>query len=203
MMRFRICSVDISISFWSILFISYAVVTSLQGQLLVLICIICTLVHELGHLIMILKYKGKPDRIAINPFEIRICTDLSSLKTREDFIVSSFGIIANIILSLLSFLLYLIIGSFVFKHIAISSAVIGAMNILPIDSFDGGQMLRIILLRFLSQRSVDFIINIISVVLVFPLIIIGIGVLFSSRYNFSVLFVGLYLLSIYIIKELR
>ena len=203
MIRFKICSVPIAVSFWSLLLVSYAIVTSVNGQEIVLVCLLCTLVHESGHLLMICRFAGLPESITVNPFEIRINSDLSSLKPKEEILIISFGVVFNFILAVVSVGLYHFFNYTLFSRVAVSSLCIGCVNLLPAESFDGGQLLKIALFKYFEHKSVEFLLNVLSVSLILPIALLGVAVLFISRYNFSVLFIALFLLIIYISKELR
>ena len=203
MIRFRLFSISFAVSFWAVLLVSFALITSVNGQMYIIICLFCTVFHEFGHLLMICKYKGKPESIAINPFEIRINADLSELLLKEEVCIISFGVVFNFLLGILTGIFYWLFSCELFLHISISSLCVGVVNLLPLDSFDGGQLLKLLLSRMLSQSAVSRILSVISIIFIIPLVIIGIAVLFVSQYNFSVLFIALFLISIYISKELR
>ena len=203
MLTLNAFSIKISLSFWAILLVCYAVVSSVSGQKLVIICLFCSLIHELGHIIMICRYKGKPKSIVIKPFEIQIHTTRDVCTLKEDILITSFGVIFNLILSAVSYLIYLVYPSSTFMQICISSFGIAIMNMLPLETFDGGQLLNLLLCKLFGQRWARCVINALSIIAIFPLAFMGIAVLFISRYNFSVLFIALYLLSIYISKEMR
>lgn len=203
MLRINIFSVRLSVSFWALLPVSFAVVSSVGGQQLVLICLLCTIVHEAGHLVMICRYRGRPDSISVYPFEIRINSDLTCVTAKEELFIVSFGIIFNLLLSAVAGLLYLAFPDYLLLEIAFSSLCIGLLNLIPAESFDGGQLFRMILLRFFSQKVSDLILNVISMIMILPLTVVGVAVMFLSQYNFSVLFIALFLISIYISKELR
>ena len=203
MLRFKIFAVPIEVSFWALLLVSCAVVSSVKGQEIVLVCLLCTLIHESGHLLMICKVKGKPQSIIVNPFEIRINSELSDVTLKEEILIVSFGVIFNLMFSLVAGLLYLIFPFEMFLQISISSLCIGILNLMPVESLDGGQLFAIILNRLFSQNVADKIIDVVGVVFILPIAITGVAVLFISKYNFSVLFIALFLFSIYISKELR
>lgn len=201
-MKFSIKNVKVTVSYLSVALISFALVSSAKGQRLVLICLLCTFFHECGHLFMICRFKGKPKRICINPFEIQIIATNKEQKLKEEVLITSFGVVANLFLASLSFLFYLVFFAEIFKEICISSFMIGFLNLLPLETFDGGQLLRIFLLRFLSIRTVNVIMVIISTVAIIPIAFLGIAVLFLSEFNFSILFIAVYLFYIFISKEL-
>lgn len=198
MIRFRFLSVDFYVSFWVIALISFGVTSSVAGQEIILICLFCSMIHESGHLLMIFRFKGKPDKIILHPSEIRICCDLSDLSVIQDAVITSAGVVANIILSLCTYGLSFWVCNELLVTVCYTSLAIGFINALPIETFDGGQLLRIVLLRFFSEKTASVITFIFSLIFVVPIVYIGIGALFATKYNFSLLFIALYIIIIYI-----
>ena len=74
---------------------------------------------------------------------------------------------------------------------------------LPVMSLDGGQLLYLILSRRLSENSAEKVVNIITFIFIFPLAALGFLLLFKSKYNFSLLFVCVYLIFSLIFKKNR
>lgn len=204
MIKFNLFSVRFSVSFWSVLLITYGIVSSVNGQKLIIICLFCALVHELGHLIMICIYcKSLPEYITINLFEFQIKSDLKLCSIKSEVIITVSGVAANLVLSLFSYAVYFIFVCETALQISISSMVLGMINIMPLESFDGGQLLKIVLNNYVGEKRACLVTNILNIIAIFPLVFLGVTVLFITRYNFSVLFIALYLISVYITKEMR
>lgn len=197
MIKLKLFSIDVYISFWIFVFLAYTTVSSVSGQRVLLICLFCTVVHEAGHIIMICKFRGRPERIVLKPFEFKIYADLSELTVSQDVLITCFGVVANLILGLFAYMFYLLFCYEVLLIICLASLAIGFINILPVESFDGGQLLRIFLVHFLSEKLSSIVSFVVSVLFVIPIAYFGIGVLFVSKYNFSLLFIAIYILSIY------
>ncbi len=197
MIKFKIFSTSVLVSFWALLLVSYSIISSLSGQRVIMICLICAIIHETGHIVMISFFRGMPDKIIVNPFEIKICSDITMLSVFQDVIITSSGVIANFIFAIISFALNIFFNTVMFNEFFIVSLLIGFINILPIESFDGGQLLRIFLANFFSKKTISAIMFIISLIFVVPIIYFGISFLFLSKYNFSLLFIAIYILSIY------
>ena len=71
----------------------------------------------------------------------------------------------------------------------------GLFNMLPVMSLDGGQLMYVILCGKFSGKSAERIINITALIILFPLTVLGFTVLLNSKYNFSLLFVCIYLIA--------
>ena len=102
-----------------------------------------------------------------------------------DVVISLSGPVTNL----------LVFGIFLFINpdFAYINLFIGLFNILPASSLDGGQALYLILLSLTDANRASVVIDVITVIISVPLFAAGIYVLLQTRYNFSLLFIGLYL----------
>ncbi|MBR1731857.1 MAG: hypothetical protein IJ725_05440, partial [Ruminococcus sp.] len=126
--------------------------------------------------------------------DIKICDNSRHrLDYKGDLFITAAGPAVNILL----FLIFYYINS----QLALVNLFIGAFNLLPAASLDGGQLLYLFLTRRLTGRISAFIIYIITIIVSIPLFIIGILVLFQSRYNFSLLLISLFLILSLFIKD--
>lgn len=203
MMRFKLFGINFFVSYWAILFLSYGVITSGKGQPLILVCLISSLLHEIGHLFFIFKYSRCPSAIRVYPYEIKMECTIKNISVKQDVMITSAGIIVNFLLSIVLYVLYIVFGFSIFLQIALCNLSIGLFNLLPIASTDGGQLLNILLSQFLGGRALALISGLVTCVVLFFISLLGVYVLFISRYNFSLLFIGIYFLIIFINKELR
>lgn len=202
-MRLEISGVKVDVSYFAVFLVSFSVVSAGVGQSKVLLCILCAALHEAGHLLFICKFKGKPCRIKVNLFEIRICTDMQSLSTLKESVIIISGVACNFMLCTIAYIAHSIFPSALVYDFFLCNLVVGVINILPVESFDGGQLMFLLLCKIFSYRTAQIIILVLTLSLMFPIAVIGVFVLFSSQHNYSLLFVFIHLLSIFIIKELR
>lgn len=203
MMRINVFGVKVQVSFMMILLMTLSVVTAGVGQTLVLLCFFSAVLHELGHLIFIYTFNGKPDKIEINLFEVKICSDIRLSSKRKDVIITFAGIAFNLLFSAFAGVIYCFYHNRLVVDFILCNLCVAFINLLPIQSFDGGQLLYLFLTEFISEKSAFTVVFVLTIVLMFPLFIAGVFVLFTSQHNYSLLFVFLYLLSIFISKELR
>ncbi len=200
-MRFKICSTQIELSYTLICFAAIGIiVTSFKGFLF---CFLSLIIHEAGHLTAMSILGFSPKRIKLSPFEISI-SDNSRYCRRffDNFLIILCGPLFNFICFTLLYLLYLLCYDALFPFAAVNLSV-GLFNILPVMSLDGGQLLYLILSRRLSEESAEKVVNIITFVFIFPLAALGFLLLFKSRYNFSLLFVCVYLIFSLVFKQNR
>ncbi len=159
---------------------------------------IAALLHEMGHLFVMLICGQKVKQITILPFgiDIKKAPSVSSYKT--DIAVSSAGIAVN---ALMIFLCTILPKSMVVDFFMQSNIVLLAVNVLPIKSLDGGQILEKILLLIMSPYSVEKIMASCSMVCLIMVGSVAIWVLFYSGYNFTLLFMCMYLFTGLFLKK--
>lgn len=182
-MRLRIKGFDINIRFSAILLASFIVISNyMTGYLL---CFISVIIHEFGHLAAMRAFGLCIEGISVSAFDIRIIGRRSLVPVVADVVISLSGPVTN----LLVFVIFLYIN----PDFAYINLFIGLFNILPASSLDGGQALYLILLSFTDANRASVVIDVITVIISVPLFAAGIYVLLQTRYNFSLLFIGLYL----------
>ncbi len=186
-----------------IILISFSVVTAGVGQSIIFLCIIGAFLHELGHLIFIYKFHGMPDEIVIELFEVKICSDMRLTSKWKDVIITSAGIITNILVAAIVAIIYFFYPSQIIFDFISCNLCIAFVNLLPVQSFDGGQLLYLILLGFTGEKIAYIVVFVLTLLLMFPIFMVGVFVLFTSQHNYSILFIFLYLLSVFISNELR
>lgn len=188
-MRFSINKTTFEASFFVVSVMSIVLILDASGK--VAMCFLCAILHECGHIIAMRCFGVTPKSIKLRLFDIAIETD-SSKTFLSDFIVTLSGPFMNLGLSLLFY--------FVYKPLCLINLVIGLFNLMPIDTFDGGHALSLLLLRKLSPSTTRVILKVLTFAFLLPLFLCGILVLFYSKYNYSLLLISLYLLAILFLK---
>ncbi|MBQ2944644.1 MAG: site-2 protease family protein [Ruminococcus sp.] len=118
-------------------------------------------------------------------------------------IITIAGICVNIIVSSVCFLLYQIIPSAFVFNVAMCNLVVGLFNLLPIKTFDGGQLTELLLTRRFCTSTVEKLVNIITITTVIPIAFAGAYILLTSKFNYSMLLLAIYWLLLIINKEMR
>ena len=200
-MKFELFRIKFSVSYPLLCLIAVCIILDIFSGFVM--CCFAVLIHESGHLIMMLIFGCKPRKINISLFEIAINDDNRQEKSNlQNFLIIFFGPFANFICFILIFLLYLFSGTdfLKFAYVNLSLCI---LNLLPVISFDGGQMLYLLLsIRFCS-RTAEKAVNIITFIALFPIAVLGFVILFNSDYNFSLLFVCGYIILSLIFKNNR
>ena len=115
---------------------------------------------------------------------------------RNNVLISLAGPFAN----LFSFVLMLLFSrqSHIFAQ---ASFTLGIFHCLPIEPLDGGLALRALLNVFFETEKAEKITFFVSLVLLFPLTVLGFLILLHTRYNFSLLLMCLYFLLYLLLKR--
>lgn len=175
--HFRIASTEIFISFW---FVAVASFYSLSSEK-AFYAFSAILVHELAHLTALIFFHGEIRQIKFAVRDIDFVTNCDLLSPVEQAVVSASGPAINLILGLLLWKEN--------RDIAYSNLLIGIFQCLPVVSMDGGTLFEIICGRKRQRAR-----KIISLCLSFLILVSGITLLLVSKYNFSLLIIGGYLL---------
>ncbi len=123
-------------------------------------------IHELGHIICANIFSIPIKKFRLNLFGALIETDPLNCSYKKEAILSAAGPLANIICSLLVLALFdrgFFVTSRGLQYFFISSLSFAFINLLPIDSFDGGRLLSCILLQWLTPEAVGKILKYLSI----------------------------------------
>ena len=191
-MKLKIAKIKIEISFTLICIAGICVILGITSGFVW--CAAAVLIHELGHLLMMIKLGFLPEKIKISAFEIKIFdSKRQSRSEKQNFFIIFSGPAVNFICFIPFYLLYLLGNEFVLPF-ALANLSVGLFNSLPVLSLDGGQIIFILLKRRLNPARAEKIVDIITLITIFPLAVLGFAVLFKSKYNFSLLFICAYLI---------
>lgn len=151
---------------------------------------LAALLHELGHFFVMLICRQPIRQITVLPFGIDIKKAPHISSYIADIAVSSAGIIVNVLMVVLCRSLPESTNVEFFMQ---SNLVLFLINIIPIKSLDGGQILEKILLLFLAPDTVEKIVEVCSFVCILLVGSVAVWVFFYSGYNFTLLFMCMYL----------
>lgn len=113
------------------------------------VCILtAVLCHELGHLCCAVRFHVSPRRIDLTARGVGMAMALDCLSSKGRLWVSVAGSAVNLGLCLFSAL-------FGLRTCMIVQGALGLLNLIPIPGLDGGDILRLILERFLSGNAAE------------------------------------------------
>ncbi len=191
-MKIKLLNFNIYISFTAIALFALIIISNkLTGYLY---CFLSILVHEAGHLIAMFLCKCSPDSLEISVFNIKIVhNNRPNVKLTKDIFITLSGPLFNF----LACLIFLNINI----NFAYVNLFIGLFNLLPSKSLDGGQLLYLILSRYFLPKRINLIIDILTIIVSLPIFFVGTMILILSKYNFSLLFIGVYLIISVFLKD--
>lgn len=191
-MQLRINNFYIYISFPAVAFVAAIVISNFYTNYL--LCLGAVIIHESGHLIFMYLLGIIPSGIEIRPFNITIIEKQRYKSPLYiDIIITSAGPLFNFLLYICCFNNFL---SFAYVNL-----LLGLFNLLPAAALDGGQILYLLLTKIFSREKSAKIIDITTILVSLPIFFIGLFVLLNSKYNFSLLFIGLYLILTLFIRD--
>lgn len=193
-MTFQIknCSVHLNFYFFALA----CAVAFFDRSGLLLTGLLTALLHEAGHLAVMLVLPGQaPSEVCLTPFGIRIKRRPLSEFARGGIIVLAAGSAVNLTLAAVT--------AFFAPSFAAVNLAMGLMNLLPVDSLDGGGILKICLCRALDESLAERISTTVSIAVLFGMSFLGIYILFRTRYNFTLLGMSLWLLLSLVVRLLN
>lgn len=156
------------------------------------------LIHELGHVFMFFLVGFKPQKISFQITGICLTKPTAALNYPKEVLVQLAGSTTNfIIFAALCHTVNTITPVSIFATI---NLVIGIFNLLPLKSFDGGKLLEITLLRFMSIKATDRVCMFVDLTCIFAMLIGSVYAFFTSHQSFTLIVLTVYLMLTAIIK---
>lgn len=178
--------------------IGYEVAAAITAVLLidrenrVIGCILAAILHEAGHLVMMLLFHVRVKGVKIRLFDILIEADEPD-SFLADVCVTLGGVGMNFLLAGVSVVLA--------PFFCMANLAMGIFNLMPAVSLDGGRLLTLIVARRYGELAAGRVLRIVSFLILLPLMTAGILFLFRSGYNYSLLAISLYLLAVLLLKK--
>ena len=192
--KLKILNCNINLSFY---FVAVSTFFLIIGQKCFLLTVFSSLIHEIGHIFAIINCGEKISKIKINAFSIDIEQNYNyNTSEKKELFILLCGPITNLSLFLIFIISYKILNFNIFKIFSIQNLIIGILNLMPIYSLDGGQILLIFLRRRLNVNVADKILFIISIIFILPITTLSFFLIIKSNFNFSLLILIFYLISL-------
>lgn len=195
-MMFNICGIKIEITFLFVAFISFII--SLNAPSNVLMTILSSMLHETGHLFVMLSLKNKPQKVRFELTGINIIRNQeTAISSKNEMLISLGGPLINALMTAFSCVILPFYNNEKLITFACINLILMTFNLLPVKKLDGGRIL-----YFLLSTKFDFMLcsNILKLTsLCFILVIFawGIYIFVASSYNFSLMIIAVFLLISY------
>lgn len=161
----------------------------------ILLCFAAAVLHELGHIIMLVRFRSPPRTIRLTLFDIAIADRNKSLRdSKRELAVILAGPAVNLVFAGLSFALCRLSGTELLSLFGTAHLALGVFNSLPVCTLDGGQALLILLSMHFPPQKADRILTAVSLAFLFPTAVLGFLLLLKTRYNFTLLLASLWLI---------
>lgn len=189
-MKLRIAKIDLFVGYEAIAAISAVLLLDRDNH--VIACILAALLHELGHLLMMLMCRVRVRAIRIRLFDILIEGDDAPCR-KADVLITLGGPMANFFFAAMLCPFSMALGM---PHL-----VLGVFNLLPVLSLDGGHLLCLFLEKVVTFRSAALVLRVTTLLFLLPLMTAGLYLLLNSGYNYSLLAISLYLIAVLLLKK--
>lgn len=148
--------------------------------------VLAAMIHESGHIAaMFFIPCHAPREVSVTPFGMRIERSPLSEFGRGNVFILAAGSGMNFLSAAVTF-------GFL-PEFATVSLVLGALNLLPVEGMDGGGVLRHILTKCFTGKTAGHVLDVISWMTLAAMFVLGIFVLISTGYNFTLIGVSLLL----------
>lgn len=185
-------TIQISVSVYFAAFAAAMLIIDTTG--VAAIAFLSAILHEIGHLIVIISFGMPPKSINFKATGMQIinCPDID-LSYSRDIVVCLAGPAINLFV----FIMFYSVDELT----AIINLFLAIFNLLPVMHLDGGRAIYCFLCKVISHHAAEIIINILSLAVIIPLTILGIYIFLKTGYNFSLLIASFYLIILFIKKR--
>lgn len=149
--------------------------------------------HEAGHLIAMYICGIHPKSITVYPFGVDITAGHSLSSYSTDIFIAAAGCAVNLLLTAVFFA--------VLPTFAMCCAVLAILNLLPIQSLDGGRIVECVLLMHKDEEQSACIVYTVSFIFIVILWIISIYLLLFAPFNPTLFFLCVYLFALIFLKK--
>lgn len=199
-MQFKFGNTRIIISFT--FFALIIILISLNKTEFLYSTIIFAILHEIGHLLALKYFKILIEEFKVSLFggNIKILNN-NKIQYYQNAIISFCGPLVNLFFFVLFYLLNIFLKNKFINEIYVINLVLAAFNLLPFYNFDGGKILASILMNFLQEKTVNYIITITSFIILIPFTYLAVYIFMLDSKNFYLLVSAVLMLLTIIFKK--
>lgn len=191
-MNFKFKDIDFEITFLFVALITFVITMNVPAN--VLITIVSSLFHEMGHLLTMSAVGNKPQAVRFEITGMNIKRQQSiKISTKNELLIALGGPFANGVLFVICCFAICFYKSEFLLTVACINLILMTFNLLPVKRLDGGMALYFLLSRRFDAEFCSKILKITSIVFITLIYVWGIYVFVSSGYNFSVIIIAIFL----------
>ena len=201
-MQFKIKNTTYKISFTFLALILFTLTTDQSRTVTTLF--LFAVAHELVHLIFIYSFSIAPKEVAFTLLGANIKRAVNTVNNlNSEIIINASAPVFNIVTGAF----FLIISCHVTKYenilaeTASVNLILGIFNLIPFYTFDGGNALKYILLKHISEKSTERALTCISLVVTIAFSFISIHIFLNYQHNFSLFIMCIYMFLSIIFKK--
>lgn len=199
-MKINLKKIKISFDYITVAFVCGAMVLCHDSRYI--IAIVSTALHEMGHIVVMLKYGCDKVDINVNLFNIAISDKQRGMRPySHDIAIICAGPLVNFLIFVTFKMLHNLYPIEFLYNVAMISLALAIFNMLPMESTDGGQLVYILLCRRFSPRVSQTVMTTITLILLIPIAFVGFIILLRSKYNYTLLFATMYIVALVVMKK--
>ena len=193
MFQFSVRGCRLKIHFSLFVLIAFCnLATGFTNGMLMLMVII---VHEGAHLSAMLITQNIPDCVQLSALGMRIVLPVGrQIPYRHNIAISLAGPAMNFICGVV----LMVLG---FADAAYMNFALGIFHALPIEPLDGGLALHAFVSSRMDEQKAEGLTSFVSLLLILPIMIVGFMLLISTKSNYSLLAVAVYLMLYLVLKN--
>ncbi|MDR0738596.1 MAG: site-2 protease family protein [Oscillospiraceae bacterium] len=203
-MEFSVLGLKIKTNFLNLALIVCAVILSDASGFTGFWVFLAIVLHETAHLLTLCIFKCQPKEIRFATFDVVIVEkNFVQRSFLKDTLIYISGPLANIFFAFFILFLHKIFNFQILLEIFLINITLGCFNLLPIVFLDGGKILKLLLEFKFNPRKSKNILVATSIISIVPLLLTGIIGVCSNSFNFSLLFLSIYLVIMLLIKKIE
>lgn len=195
-MQFKIKRSTIVVDYLFFFMLSFLLLFNSKATLVVLLL---SILHELGHIAALICCGGEIKLLKLSSFGMVMVPYDNNLSLVQEIVFVLAGPAVNLAITLAT----LPFDNESVAQISALSFLLGAFNLIPVSSLDGGKALSNFLLLYFNEETVVKIMRGVTVVLLIVLAFVGLIMLKINHHNYSVLLIVVYLTILFINKPMN
>ena len=170
----------------------------------VLFLLISATLHEFIHLVFIYSFSVPPETVSLSLLGANIKRgSTAAFNTNSEIIINASAPVLNIFTGVV---FYFLSNCFInyqstLSEISEVNLVLGFFNLVPFYTFDGGNVLKYILIKFFPECTTEQIITTVSLIITVAFSFLSIHIFLNYQHNFSLIIMCIYMFLSIIFKK--